>query len=59
MAKSVEIKRLPSVCPLDCPDTCSLSVGVVEDRIVDVRGSRTNPFTSGAICAKVAKSYPE
>ena len=29
----------PSVCTLDCPDTCSLSVTVEDDRIVKVRGS--------------------
>ena len=48
----------PSVCPLDCPDTCSLSVGISDDRIVEVRGSRANPYTAGAICEKVAKYYP-
>jgi anaerobic selenocysteine-containing dehydrogenase len=48
-----------SVCPLDCPDTCSLSVTVERDRIVRVRGSRANPLTSGVICTKVATSYPE
>jgi anaerobic selenocysteine-containing dehydrogenase len=49
----------PSVCPLDCPDTCSLSVTISEDRVLAVRGSRANPITHGAICAKVAKLYPE
>jgi len=48
----------PSVCPLDCPDTCSLSIGISDDRIVQVRGSRANPYTGGAICEKVAKYYP-
>jgi len=27
-----------SVCPLDCPDTCSLTVTVEDDRIVGIRG---------------------
>lgn len=49
----------PSVCPLDCPDTCSLSVTVSDDRLVDVRGSDANPYTSGVICNKVARYYPE
>lgn len=49
----------PSVCPLDCPDTCSLSVTVEGDRIIKVKGSRTNPYTNGAICSKVARRYPE
>ena len=49
----------PSVCPLDCPDTCSLQVSVENDRIDKVRGSRVNPYTAGAICDKVAKYYPD
>src|SRR5258707_14920613 len=48
-----------SVCPLDCPDTCSLSVTVENARIVRVRGSRANPYTAGVICTKVATSYPD
>ena len=28
----------PSVCTLDCPDTCSLSVTVDQGRITRVRG---------------------
>jgi anaerobic selenocysteine-containing dehydrogenase len=48
-----------SVCPLDCPDTCSLSVTVADDRVVAVRGSKVNPITHGAICAKVANYYPD
>jgi anaerobic selenocysteine-containing dehydrogenase len=48
-----------SVCPLDCPDTCSLSVTVDGPRIVQVRGSRANPLTAGVVCTKVAASYPE
>jgi len=49
----------PSVCPLDCPDTCSLSVSVENDQVVAVRGSKVNPITHGAVCAKVANYYPE
>jgi anaerobic selenocysteine-containing dehydrogenase len=49
---------LPSVCPLDCPDTCSLSVTVEHGRIVSVRGSHANPYTAGVVCAKVPASYP-
>ena len=47
-----------SVCPLDCPDTCSLSVTVDAGRVTTVTGSRKNPFTEGYICAKVRR-YPE
>jgi len=49
----------PSVCPLDCPDTCSLSVTVEAGRITKIRGSRANPYTAGVLCAKVPESYPE
>jgi anaerobic selenocysteine-containing dehydrogenase len=47
-----------SVCPLDCPDTCSLTVAVDEDRILEVRGSKANPYTAGVICTKVARDFP-
>lgn len=44
------------VCTLDCPDTCSLTVTVDDDRIVKVRGSHALPYTrhqsgSGTISA--------
>ena len=48
-----------SVCTLDCPDTCSLTVTVEAARIVKIRGSRANPYTAGVICTKVAQLYPE
>jgi anaerobic selenocysteine-containing dehydrogenase len=51
-------QTLPSVCPLDCPDTCSMAITVEDERIVQVRGSRSNPLTRGAVCAKVTH-YPE
>ncbi len=47
-----------SVCPLDCPDTCSLTVAVEDETILEVRGSRANPYTAGVICAKVARDFP-
>jgi anaerobic selenocysteine-containing dehydrogenase len=49
----------PSVCPLDCPDTCSLTVTVEDTRIVNIRGSHANPYTDGVLCAKVPKAFPE
>ncbi len=49
---------LPSVCPLDCPDTCSLTVTVDAGRIVKIRGSRANPYTAGVLCAKVPAFFP-
>jgi anaerobic selenocysteine-containing dehydrogenase len=47
-----------SVCPLDCPDTCSLTVSVEDERIVAIRGSHANPYTAGVLCAKVPAAYP-
>ena len=54
-----KISEFPSVCPLDCPDTCSLTVTVKAGQIDKVRGSKSNPFTSGSICNKVSKYYPD
>jgi anaerobic selenocysteine-containing dehydrogenase len=48
-----------TVCPLDCPDTCSLTVTVADGRVARVRGSRANPYTRGALCAKVPREFPE
>jgi anaerobic selenocysteine-containing dehydrogenase len=36
-----------------------LSATVEDGRLVAVRGSRVNPYTAGAICTKVTRSYPE
>lgn len=47
-----------SVCPLDCPDTCSLTVTIEDGRLATVDGSHRNPVTDGYICAKVRR-YPE
>jgi len=46
---------LPSACPLDCPDACSLEVRVEDGRVVKVDGSRLNPITEGFICSKVRR----
>jgi anaerobic selenocysteine-containing dehydrogenase len=53
------IAERASVCPLDCPDTCSLTVTVERERIVKVRGSKANPYTGGVLCAKVPAAYPD
>ena len=52
-------QQLASVCPLDCPDTCSLNVTVEDGQIIKVRGSDANPLTKSAICSKVSQLYPE
>lgn len=48
------VTTLPSVCPMDCPDTCSLDVEVSDGRVSKIRGSRVNPLTDDFICSKVA-----
>ena len=42
-----------TACPLDCPDTCSLSVSVERGRVVSIDGSTREPVTDGFICGKV------
>lgn len=54
-----DTQTLPSVCPLDCPDTCSLSAEVENGKLIKVRGSDANPYTAGVICNKVARYYPD
>ena len=46
------------MCPLDCPDACSLEVSVEEGRVARVAGSNVNPLTDGFICAKVRR-FPD
>ncbi len=50
----MSLEERPSVCTLDCPDTCSLTVTVDNGRIAKVRGSDALPLTDGVICNKVA-----
>src|SRR5437763_10258925 len=49
----------PSVCPLDCPDTCSLAVTVADGEVRAVRRAKATPVPHGAICAEVARYYPQ
>ncbi|WP_111561141.1 molybdopterin-dependent oxidoreductase [Rhizobium sp.] len=45
-----------TACPHDCPSTCALEVEVTDDgRIGRVRGANDHSYTSGVICAKVAR----
>lgn len=45
----------PSVCALDCPDTCSLLVTLENGRATRLRGNPDHPITRGFLCAKVAQ----
>ncbi|MEK6631087.1 MAG: molybdopterin-dependent oxidoreductase [Acidobacteriota bacterium] len=44
-----------TACPLDCPDSCSLTVSVEDGRIAAIDGNTENPVTGGYICAKVRR----
>lgn len=44
-----------TVCPLDCPDCCSLDITLERGRVVKIDGSHQNPVTGGYICAKVRR----
>ncbi|TPW11300.1 MAG: molybdopterin dinucleotide-binding protein, partial [bacterium] len=46
---------LPSACPLDCPDHCSLDVTVEAGKVVRVEDRAANPVTDGFICGKVRR----
>lgn len=59
MSSQETVTTKPSICPLDCPDTCSLSVETDGRSILKVRGSEANPYTAGVICKKVSSSYPD
>lgn len=53
-----DVVQRTSVCPLDCPDTCSLNVIVEDGRVTKLDGSHANPVTAGYICGKV-RHFPE
>jgi anaerobic selenocysteine-containing dehydrogenase len=45
-----------SACPHDCPSTCALEVELLDgNRIGRVHGAKSNTYTSGVVCAKVAR----
>ena len=56
MNSARDIQRRPSVCPHDCPSVCALDVEVIDgERIGRIRGAPEQTYTSGVICAKVAR----
>ncbi len=44
-----------AVCPLDCPDTCSMAVAVEDGKAVALGGNRDHAFTRGFLCQKMAR----
>jgi anaerobic selenocysteine-containing dehydrogenase len=49
---------LKTVCPHDCPDTCSILATVEDGRVTACEGDPDHPFTHGFLCHKVHR-YPE
>jgi len=47
-----------TVCPLDCPDACSLVATVQDGKLTALDGTHANSITAGYICAKV-RHFPE
>ena len=47
--------QVTTACPLDCPDSCSLSVSLADGRVVALDGGHANPVTGGYICGKVRR----
>jgi anaerobic selenocysteine-containing dehydrogenase len=44
-----------SVCALDCPDCCALTLTVENGRATKLRGDAAHPITRGFLCGKVAQ----
>ncbi len=47
---------VPSTCPHDCPSTCALDVERLDAHTIGrVHGAKSNDYTAGVVCAKVAR----
>jgi anaerobic selenocysteine-containing dehydrogenase len=44
-----------NVCPLDCPDTCSMLVTVRDGVAMELRGDPDHGFTRGFLCQKMSR----
>ena len=56
MNAAIRSERHPSTCPHDCPSVCALDVEVIDGHSIGrVRGAKAQSYTSGVICAKVAR----
>jgi anaerobic selenocysteine-containing dehydrogenase len=49
--------KVPTTCPMDCPDTCALEVEVDDGAVVTIGGAADHPTTRGFICSKVARYH--
>ncbi|QEH37549.1 Dimethyl sulfoxide reductase DmsA precursor [Aquisphaera giovannonii] len=52
---SAELRVVRNICPLDCPDTCSMRVTVRDGVAIGLKGDPDHPFTRGFLCQKMAK----
>ena len=48
---ATEIRK--TVCPHDCPDTCSILATIEDGRVTACDGDPDHPFTQGGLCHKV------
>jgi anaerobic selenocysteine-containing dehydrogenase len=53
MANQAPRQVLKTVCPLDCPDACSILATVENGRVTRLEGDPDHPFTRGFLCHKV------
>ena len=47
----IETKK--TICPLDCPDACSIIATLKDGKIDSIDGDPEHPFTQGFLCKKV------
>ena len=52
---AAELRVVKGACPHDCPDTCALEITVQGDTAIKVAGSKSHPWTDGALCTKVSR----
>lgn len=51
-----KVHKAATACPHDCPSTCALEVEIGADgRVGRMHGAKSNSYTDGVICAKVAR----
>lgn len=56
MPRDPDSTYVPTVCPHDCPSTCALEVERIDAHTIGkVRGSASNSYTAGVVCAKVSR----
>ena len=48
----METRIVKSVCPKDCPDTCSMLTQVTDGKVVRVEGDPDHPITQGFLCGR-------